>query len=630
MPTQGGKLMNIQIQLCGLFILLLLFVFYKSHNTLQLYSEKVFFVTMCVAVSNLVFDVLSIVFIHFRHIFPEIIVDSVCKIYIASLIWVSMFALIYVLTDLFSEKMHIKRTLQLVVVLAVESLIVFLLPIHIYVDGKVVYTYGPSVLLVYICALINICAVIFVICAFRKRMNRRRACAVALWMLIWMGAAIVQFFNSQLLIVGFASSVGILILFVIMENPEANVDRRLGCFNAHALSEYVKRMFEQKQEFDVLEVSFGNTSVLEGHGLQVHDAIREVLKLISKQTEGLVFKNINSDIVVVSKNANELYDIGSDVLNIIHKYDIFQENAKVIYIPKGHCFDDTEDIFEFMSFMQSEHISDNERVYVVGNEIISKYKQHYVIEQKIKEALEEDRVEVFLQPIYSNEEKRFTSAEALARIRETDGSLLPPGVFIPVAEASGQILELGERVFEKVCDFLKNTEAVKYGIHYIEVNLSIIQCEQKDLAERLIAIVEKYDIDPKLINLEITETASISARTTLLENMKKLIDYGFTFSLDDFGKGESNLMYVVEMPVSLVKLDYDMSKAFFSNSKAKHVVRAVVGMAHGMDLKLVAEGIETKEESDGMNAEGIDYIQGYYYAKPLPMKEFLEYLKNSD
>ena len=109
--------------------------------------------------------------------------------------------------------------------------------------------------------------------------------------------------------------------------------------------------------------------------------------------------------------------------------------------------------------------------------------------------------------------------------------------------------------------------------------------------------------------------------------MKKLIDYGFTFSLDDFGKGESNLMYVVEMPVSIVKLDYDLSKAFFTSPKARHVVRAVIGMVHEMGLKLVSEGIETIDENDSMKEEGIDYIQGYYYSKPLPMKDFVEFIR---
>ena len=260
---------------------------------------------------------------------------------------------------------------------------------------------------------------------------------------------------------------------------------------------------------------------------------------------------------------------------------------------------------------------------------IAKYKEQHVIQQEISNALADDRVEVFFQPIYSNRDKCFTSAEALVRIRKKDGTLLSPSIFIPVAEKTGIILELGERVIEKVCLLLKNSDAIKLGIHYIEINLSVIQCEKRDLAKRLISIVEKYDIAPGLINLEITETASISARTILLENMKTLINYGFTFSLDDFGKGESNLMYIVEMPVSIVKLDYDMLKAFFRSPKAKTVVQAVVNMAHNMNLKMVAEGIETEEEIQGMSKENIDYIQGYYYSCPVPQNDFLEFLRNN-
>ena len=109
--------------------------------------------------------------------------------------------------------------------------------------------------------------------------------------------------------------------------------------------------------------------------------------------------------------------------------------------------------------------------------------------------------------------------------------------------------------------------------------------------------------------------------------MKKLIEYGFSFSLDDFGKGESNLMYVVEMPVSIVKLDYDMFKAFFNSPKARQVVRAVVSMAHGMELKVVAEGIEQKYQVELLRRFQCDYIQGYYFCKPIPADEFAEFME---
>lgn len=621
--------MNIQMQVCGLFIMILLFIFYKSHSTLRLYSEKVFLGTMSVAFIDLVLDILSLIVIRYRNNIPDILVEMVCKSYIVTIIWVSMFALSYVLTDLFVEKVHKRRTKKMVLITAIETVIVFLFPLYIYVDEKHTYSYGPAVMLVYVFALINICLIIFMMVAFYRRMNRRRVYAVGLWMLIWICAAMIQFFNNQLLIVGFASSIGILILFVIMENPEANIDRKLGCFNAHALSEFIEQIMKKETLFEMIEIHIDDNCSIEEQRTLVQSVIRKAILNSDREKQMLVFKNINSDIMIISTGHNKLYATAEYIYDSLEQTESLKEKVKIMMLPHAEGFESIEIMFDFLTFMHNECLDNEEKIYIASENMINKYKERFEVERRIAEALNEDRVEVFLQPIYSNEEKRFTSAEALARIRECDGQLLSPGIFIPVAETSGQIVELGERVIEKVCNFLKNTDAIEYGIHYIEVNLSVIQCEMKDLADRLIAIVERYNVDPKLINLEITETASISARTTLLENMKKLIDYGFTFSLDDFGKGESNLMYVVEMPVSLVKLDYDMSKAFFNSSKAKHVVRAVVNMAHGMDLKLVAEGIETKEEIDGMYDEGIDYIQGYYYAKPLPMDKFLDYLKMS-
>lgn len=620
--------MNIQVQLCGLFILVLLFIFYKSHKTLQLYKEKIFYMSLCIMLIDLFLDISSIVSIYYRHSLSAMLVEFVCKTYIISLIWGSFSALVYVATDLLSEKKHKKYTFRLSIFTLLESLFIYFLPIHIFDDGSNVYTYGASVACVYIFVALYIILTLIAACVFRKRINPRRRFAIVLWMIVWIISAIIQFLNQELLVVGFAGALGVLILFVIMENPEANLDRRLGCFNSHALTEYLNQLFEAQKNASLLEITFKNPNVLEEHGMDTYVILQKILHLLNSYQDILVFANINLGLVLISQNADQLQAAGEKILDNFSDYDTFNKEARFILTTQTDSFADTDELFHFLSYIHTEYTNDKGRLFIVNENVIAKYKEQYVIQQEIADALSENRVEVFLQPIYSNQNGHFTSAEALVRIRKKNGDLLSPGIFIPIAEDTGQILALGERVIEKVCDFLKNTNVLNLGIHYIEVNLSVIQCEKEDLAERLISIVEKYHINPKLINLEITETASISARTTLLENMKQLIKYGFSFSLDDFGKGESNLMYVVEMPVSIVKLDYDISKAFFSSPKAKHVVRAVVRMAHDMNLKLVAEGIETKEELERMCTEGIDYIQGYYYSKPLPMKDFLDFLKN--
>ena len=190
------------------------------------------------------------------------------------------------------------------------------------------------------------------------------------------------------------------------------------------------------------------------------------------------------------------------------------------------------------------------------------------------------------------------------------------------------IIKLGEIVFEKVCEMIKKNRLEQYGIEYIEINLSVVQCAYTYLADDFIKIMEKHKISPQMINLEITESASLSAKKTLLENMKCLMNYGVRFSLDDFGTGQSNLNYIVDMPVVIVKFDKDMTQAYFENRKAKYVLDAAMHMIHGMNLEIVSEGVETEKQYDTMKQLGINYIQGYYFSKPLPEQEFLSFLEN--
>lgn len=616
--------MNIQIQTFGLFILALLYIFYKSSRTLQLYSEKVFRRTLYISIINISLDILSLVGIYFMEHIPIVLVITVCKLYIMSLMWEAASALSYVMTDMYSEKKHIWLTGLIWIIVFVQSLIVSFLPIHIHKSEQEIYTYGSSVILVYAFSVMHILSTLAVIFICRKKINKRRRFAVLLWMTIWIAAATVQYINNSILIVGFASVVGMLILFVVMENPESNHDRKTGCFNSYALSEFSHQLFERKTEFGLLEIRLKDPDSQNSDDI-TESSLKEIASLAASDKELSVFRNV-IDLIIISENVKNLKDFGNKLINRIETCGDAKKDHAAILVEHGEYFNKMGELFQFLSFVNSSYAETTDEIYVADEKTTNKFREHTLVEQEITDALADNRVEVYLQPIYSNTERRFTSAEALVRIRKKDGSLLSPASFVPIAESSGQIVKLGERVFEKVCCFLKETNAISLGIHYIEVNLSVVQCEMEDLADRLISIIKKYGVDPSLINLEITESASVTSRTVLLKNMERLIEYGFTFSLDDFGKGESNLMYVVEMPVSIIKLDYDMSKAFFSSSKAKQVVRAVVSMAHGMNLKLVAEGIETEEEKNGMNSESIDYIQGFYYSKPLPMEDFLVFI----
>ena len=307
----------------------------------------------------------------------------------------------------------------------------------------------------------------------------------------------------------------------------------------------------------------------------------------------------------------------------------FEFHPNFVLIERADRYQDIHELSGVMAYAQVNFSRNaHGRFLIVDNTLLLGMQDENVAEKLIEDALANDWVEVFYQPMYNTEEGKFTTAEALVRIRDKDGNIIPPGRFIPIAEKKGSILRLGEKVFEKVCQFIKANNLAALGIHYIEVNLSVVQCGDRNLANDFIRIMNEYRVPAECINLEITESASIVAKEILQENMKRLIDYGVTFSLDDFGTGQSNLNYIVEMPVNIVKFDRMMTQAYFESAKGRYVMEATMHMLQGMDLPIVSEGIETKEQFETMAEIGIKYIQGFYFSRPLPEEEFLEFIRS--
>ena len=154
------------------------------------------------------------------------------------------------------------------------------------------------------------------------------------------------------------------------------------------------------------------------------------------------------------------------------------------------------------------------------------------------------------------------------------------------------ILRLGEIVFEKVCQFIRRYPLEQYGLHYIEVNLSVVQCSYEDLAQDYIRIMKKYEVSPNKINLEITESASTNAKKTLLGNMEELMEYGVKFSLDDFGTGYASLAVLKDIPTDIVKLDHTMIKSVVGTEKERKLIEFYHLLLQHVGIIVCAEGVE--------------------------------------
>lgn len=233
--------------------------------------------------------------------------------------------------------------------------------------------------------------------------------------------------------------------------------------------------------------------------------------------------------------------------------------------------------------------------------------------------------EVWYQPIYSTGKKRFSAMEALIRLREPDGSFISPGEFIPIAERTGLIVPITRFVIEEVCKMLRDHPELS-DIR-ASINLSISNLVDESFVQRLNEIVDSYGIPHERLSFEFTERVVIEQLAAARANMKKMTESGYTFYLDDFGVGYSNFNCVLQLPLRTVKLDMSLTSATAMSNDNYGLVKILTDLFHDMGLRVVAEGAETDEQVAILTEYGVDGIQGYYYARPMPIGRLIDFLK---
>ena len=239
----------------------------------------------------------------------------------------------------------------------------------------------------------------------------------------------------------------------------------------------------------------------------------------------------------------------------------------------------------------------------------------------LEKALDQNTLEVFLQPIVDSKTGRRIAAEALVRLRNDEGKVIRPDLFINLAERDGYIIRLGEQVLGKVCEFIRENDMDAIGIQWINVNLSPNQFVSREIPKRFSEILAEHGVPPERIHLELTEQSMIDF-SLMQEQIHKLHASGFEFALDDYGSGYSNLTRVRQYPFSNIKIDMEVVRNYYRDRDP--LLPALLQAFKQMSFSITAEGIETEEMADALREIGCDYFQGYYFSRPLPMQEFLQ------
>lgn len=294
----------------------------------------------------------------------------------------------------------------------------------------------------------------------------------------------------------------------------------------------------------------------------------------------------------------------------------------MICLSRSCSFQDQETATGFLRYaFRLAAVPSERRVISADSKLLAKYQRTIYVRKCLNQAIAENKVEMYVQPIVTAKDGTPEGSEALARIRDEDGRVIRPDEFIPVAESNGMIEELGEQMFRKACAFMASEAVRSSSLCWINVNLSPLQCMDASLAERYLNIYRTYDLKPGSVSLEVTEQ-SLKDSSVLHKQIVLLQQAGIPFILDDFGSMSSNLERLKDNPFMCVKLDKDMVWSYMK--KPDFIMPHIIDACHEMEILVTAEGIEDQKTAEVFRKLGCDFFQGFLYAQPLPEEEFLK------
>ena len=441
------------------------------------------------------------------------------------------------------------------------------------------------------------------------------------------------YINPYIQTVSLANTVGILIIFLIHQNPDYDRDRRSGMYREMGVIKMKTEDLIYNNNRSYLTIALANYKEIRSvYGDLISDGLLyELGKFLRMEFPGTphFYAHNGRFVCDYARKGLTIEEYSKRVFN--RCYSPFYLNGAEFYLNPVIVYTDGDVLLESHKVMRDTmrfaadmaiargagtilHITEEEH---------QKALRRTKIDAILNQALDGDNLLIYYQPIYGTKEKRIVGAEALVRLYDKELGLIFPDEFIGRAEENGSILQLGEQVFRKVCQFVQKNSMEELGLKFIEVNLSPIQCVREQLAEEFIDIMKEYGIDPKYIGLEITESQAADMEI-VRSNMDDLSAMGVSFALDDYGTGYSNLVNVLSLPLNIVKIDKSLVWAYFN--EGNDLLVRVIKTFESENLNLVVEGVETEEMACELAELGCHYEQGYFYSKPIPEYAFLKYV----
>ncbi len=512
----------------------------------------------------------------------------------------------------------------------------------LYFDEQKVYHHGKLIFILYGEAAFYLIFGVIRVIKNRKVMTPTTRRTIYFYSLLCLLGVIVQVIKPTWRITGFALVVSVLLGYFTLDNPSYYIDKELNLMNRKGLLTNLNRFAFTDNHLELISLKI--------------EGLKNIREVLGRENQIILLQSI-VEYLKSSFGYKNLYRIADDIfvaqLEMDHEQRLrqllelqkrFKESFKCgnndirvdILINLINYPEDSKNVMEIVDFLENAFsdsvFSEKNNIHYVNRTIIERRHRKNHIADLMEKALQEDSkgfLKIVYQPIYSVRLHKFNVVEALVRLYDPELGEIMPEEFIPIAEESGLILRLGNYVLRKVCEFVTKNALSEHGVEHISINLSIVQCLQENLYEQLSEVIDDYSINFQYIYFEITESVTKLSNEIIKDNMIKFKNKNISFIMDCYGNQNTNLIDLVKYPFAVVKIDRNFAWYAMENEKAKKILEEMIIMLKSVKKKVVVVGIETPEQAAAFTKMGSDYLQGFYFSKPLPPEEFMAFIKKS-
>ena len=632
---------NVDFELCSLLFLLLLTARYFSMRRFPNKQNRLFGWALLCAIADILLDVVSAYTIMYAAVVP------VWLNYLTNTLFYSlqvafpgvMCLYVAVLADLNGPRYRLLYLLYLPAVFYMGTLLVnpftgWIFSLQL-VNGVYAYVYGDLFFTLYYGTAIYVVAGLVMALIWRKRLERRQFATFLVFVSVVVAAVVIQYFHRDYLLTGVALALSIMMMYFTMQNPQDMLDLISGTFNYAAMMSFLSTRIREKRQLWLVAADIGGIRRVNSTiGLSAgNDVFAQIGAFVNGMGPGVwAFRMIGARFLLVAdsdaayRRAIEQLEDRFDLPWAV-KNDSVNLSVTIRYFGEWDFFKSAEDVVNLIDLAFSDVApGDWGHKKRISSQLMLLADRRMKVENAIRAALDTERgFSLVFQPLLDVKTGRYPSAEVLLRLTDPELGSISPAEFIPVAEKTGLITRLDELVVRSACRFyLRNERDLRGLLTCLEINLSAAEF-MKNPGERIHPLVRSCDMSPDLLCFEIIETAAVAHTELVGDFMRSMIRLGYSFALDDFGTGYANITRVTELPFRVIKLDRAL--LIREDERSCRLLAGLLSIFSDVGLETVVEGVETAHQADRVVSQGVDHIQGFFYAYPMCEEDYITFMR---